>query len=179
MKTIQKLMAGSALILLAACSPGENKSDQVASVQTGGNTSASSSANAAPPAGEQPRRRLDMSKAEEDALFDAHQKCLEEKDPEGGVDGTPGPEGVRIHNDEAYKACASKWPLPPWEMDSSNPTFADKWHKNVQCLNEKGLKVTETEPGSWVYNGTPTMSTEEQDKITKDCEREIFGGGQK
>lgn len=173
-----RLLIGAAVLLLSACSQAAPPPSNVASLQTSGTVAPSSSNAASPSDGEQPRRRMDMTAEEEQRLFDAHTACLEEKDPNGTGTG-PGIAGRKIYSDEAWRLCAKKFPLPAWEMDSSNPTFKDNWHKNVQCLNDRGLKVIETEPGSWTYDGQPTMSADEQQKVQKECEQEVFGGGRK
>jgi len=170
-----RLLIGAVLLTLTACSQAAPP-PQVASLQSSGTTPTSTSAT--PTDGEQPRRRMDMTEEEEQRLFDAHTACLAEKDPNATGTG-PGVAGRKIYNDEAWAACAKKWPLPAWEMDSSNPTFKDNWHKNVQCLNNRGLKVIETEPGSWTYDGQPTLPEPEQRKVQKECEQEVFGGGRK
>ena len=87
--------------------------------------------------------------------------------------------GIRTVNRAPPDSDSATAALPPWEMDSDNPTFKDNWHKNVQCLNDRGLKVIETEPGSWTYDGQPTMSSDEQKKVQKECEQQVFGGGGK
>lgn len=173
---IPKVIAAASLLLLAACSQPPAPPANVASLDTSGSAPSNSAPTSANP--EQPRLRMDMSEEEKNRLFEAHTACLKEKDPKGTGTG-PGPAGQRQYSEEAWSACALKWPLPPWEMDSKNPTFADNWHKNVRCLNDKGLKVIETEPGSWTYDGEPTMSQAERDRVTKECEQQVFGGGAK
>ncbi|MET9627214.1 hypothetical protein ABZX92_07095 [Lentzea sp. NPDC006480] len=172
-----RLLIGAAVLLLSACSQAAPPPSNVASLQTSGSAAPSSSA-AAPTDGEQPRLRMDMTEEEKQRYYDAHTACLAEKDPNATGTGAA-PAGRRQYSDEAWQACAKKWPLPPWEMDSSNPTFKDNWHKNVQCINSRGMKVIETEPGSWTYDGEQTLPEEERRKIEKDCEQEVFGGGHK
>jgi hypothetical protein len=169
------LLAGAAVLLLSACSQAVPPASNVASLQSSGVVAPSS---AAPTDAEQPRLRMDMTDEEKQRYYDAHTACLAEKDPNATGTG-PGPAGRRQYNDEAWKACAKKWPLPPWEMDSGNPTFKDNWHKNVQCLNSRGMKVIETEPGSWTYDGEQTLPEEQRRQIEKDCEQEVFGGGRR
>ncbi|SMC90782.1 hypothetical protein [Lentzea albidocapillata] len=172
-----RLSIGAAVLLLSACSQAAPPSSNVASLQSTGAVASSSAA--APPAdGEQPRLRMDMTEEEKQRLYDAHTACLAEKDPNATGTGA-GPAGRGQYSDEARKLCAKKWPLPPWEMDSGNPAFADNWHKNVQCLNSRGMKVIETEPGSWTYDGEQTLPDEQRHQIEKECEQEVFGGGRK
>ena len=170
-----RLSIGALLFALTAC--GQAAPAQVASLQTSG-SAPSSAATPTPAESEQPRLRMDMTDEEKQRLYDAHTACLAEKDPNATGTG-PGPAGRRQYSDEAWKACATKWPLPPWEMDSSNPTFKDNWHKNVQCLNSRGMKVIETEPGSWTYDGEQTLPEPERHRIEKECEQEVFGGGRR
>ncbi|WP_394618056.1 hypothetical protein JNUCC0626_02825 [Lentzea sp. JNUCC 0626] len=176
-----RLVIGAAVLLLSACSQAAPPSSNVASLQSS-NAGTPSTAVTAPSDGDQPRLRMDMTEEEKQRLFDAYNACLAEKDPNATGTGT-GPAGTdgkrRVYSDEAKNACAKKWPLPPWEMDSDNPTFKDNWHKNVQCINSRGMKVIETEPGSWTYDGEQTLPEEERNKIQKECEQEVFGGGRK
>ncbi|WP_167978299.1 hypothetical protein [Lentzea indica] len=169
-----RLLIGAAVLLLSACSQAAPPSSNVASLQSSGVVTSTTVSTDA----EQPRLRMDMTEEEKQRLYDAHTACLAEKDPDATGTG-PGVAGRGQYSDEAWKLCAKKWPLPPWEMDSSNPTFKDNWHKNVQCLNSRGMKVIETEPGSWTYDGEQTLPEEQRRKIEKDCEQEVFGGGRK
>ncbi|MFJ8958613.1 hypothetical protein ACIRG5_04440 [Lentzea sp. NPDC102401] len=171
-----RLLIGAAVLLLSACAQAAPpSSSNVASLQSSGAGTPSSSTAATPNDGEQPRLRMDMTEEEKQRLRDAHTACLAEKDPNAKGDIPT----RRQYSEEAWKACAKKWPLPPWEMDSKNPTFADNWHKNVQCLNSRGMKVIETEPGSWTYDGEQTLPEDQRRKIEEDCEQEVFGGGRR
>lgn len=176
-----RLLIGAAVLLLSACGQAAPpSSSNVASLQSSGAVAPSSAA-ATPEDDGQPRLRMDMTEEEKQRLYNAHTACLAEKDPNATGTG-PGPSGTlrpAQYSDEAWKLCAKTWPLPPWEMDSSNPTFADNWHKNVQCLNSRGMKVIETEPGSWTYDGEQTLPEDQRRKIEEDCEQEVFGGGRK
>ncbi|HEX7306406.1 hypothetical protein [Lentzea sp.] len=172
-----KLVIG-AVLLLSACGQAAPPPSNVASLQSSEAVAPSSVTK--PPDGDQPRLRMDMTAEEKQRLYDAHTACLAEKDPNATTHGNvPAPASRRQYSDEAWKACAKTWPLPPWEMDSANPAFADNWHKNVQCLNSRGMKVIETEPGSWTYDGEQTLPEEQRRKIEEDCEQEVFGGGRK
>jgi hypothetical protein len=174
------LVGGLLLLALAGCSqPAENKAD-VASLGKSGGSATSKSGGEAPAStdSKRPRLRLDMSNEESQRLYDAHTACLDKHDPKGTGKGA-GPAGRKVYNEEAQTACLSKFPLPPWEMDADNPAFKDNWHKNVLCINGKGLKVIETEPGSWTYAGQSNLTSEEQAKIEADCAKEVFGGGGK
>ncbi|ANZ41852.1 hypothetical protein BBK82_43905 [Lentzea guizhouensis] len=170
-----RLLIGAVLFTLTACSQAAPPV-QVASLHTSGSSPASAAQ--APAESEQPRLRMDMTEQEKQRLYDAHTACLAEKDPNATGTG-PDPAGRRQYSDEAWRACAKTWPLPPWEMDPGNPTFKDNWHKNVQCLNRRGMKVIETEPGSWTYDGEQTLPEPERHRIEKECELEVFGGGRK
>jgi hypothetical protein len=168
------IVGGLLLLALTACSDG-SKSPDVASLGAQGGTATKAAQGGANADDGRPRLRFDMSAEEKKRLYGAYTACLDQHDPKGTGTG-PGPAGGKLYNDEAQKACASKYPLPPWEMDSSNPEFKDNWHKNVKCLNRKGLKVVETEPGSWTFSGQSALSSAEQAKVEKDCEQEVFGG---
>jgi hypothetical protein len=172
------IAGGLLLLAIAACSqPTANKSD-VASLKEPGESATKPAGGEAPANGKRPRLRMDMSDEESQRLYDAHTACLDKHDPKGTGSG-PGPAGTKRYNDAAWKACTDKYPLPPWEMDADNPTFKDNWHKNVLCLNRKGLKVIETEPGSWTFNGESNLTHEERTRIEADCTKEVFGGGDK
>ncbi|GLY46874.1 hypothetical protein [Lentzea sp. NBRC 102530] len=176
-----RLLTAAAALSLSACSQAAPPLSNVASLESSGAGTPSTTVTT-PSDGEQPRLRMDMTEGDKQRLYDAHTACLAEKDPNATGTGA-GPtdmSGTRQrYNDEAWKACAKKWPLPPWEMDSGNPTFKDNWHKNVQCLNSRGVKVIETEPGSWTYDGVQTLPEDQRLKIEKDCEQDVFGGGRK
>jgi hypothetical protein len=172
------LIGVSLLLLTTACgqSPPPPAND-VASLRTTDPAVVSAAATTSPTDSGQPRLRMDMSNEEKQRLYDAHTACLLAADPTAA--GGSGPASRRQYSEEAQRACAKLWPLPPWEMDTDNPAFKDNWHRNVQCLNKRGMKVVELEPGSWTYDGEQALGPEDRQRVEKECEQEVFGGGAK
>jgi hypothetical protein len=181
---VPAVVLAGVLLALTGCSQQE-KAPEVASIQAPATAGAGQSQASRPDSGsnpDRPRLRLDMSEEEQGRFWDAYDSCLVKEDPNvTNPEGATGAAGQKVFREkasaEASKKCESKMPLPPWEMDDNNPEFKDNWHRNVQCLNGKGLKVTETEPGSWTYAEQPSMPEAEQRKVEQDCMREVFGGG--
>jgi hypothetical protein len=176
-----KKLAGPVLLLvvLAACSTPEPTPPQVASLNTANATPTASTATSAPPAEERPRLRLDMSDADEIALYEAQNRCLAEH----GVDkrkfeteGVPSKQAM----DAAQIACQSKEPLPPWEKGAKNPEAVDFANRVVQCMRAKGVRYVEVvnEPNANQVTYAFGGPNNDQDSITKGmelvkpCERE-------
>jgi len=160
----------------AACSSPPDKPAQVASLTTPGSVSSSS---AAPADSQRPRLRLDMTPEDKDVLYQVVNRCMVEH----GVDksrfqteGFPPDEVVKA----ASKACESKDPLPPWEMDRTNPEAADFARRVVQCLRDKGVKKAEVanDPNSAVISPALGGPENDSESISKglefmgECEKE-------
>lgn len=85
---------------------------------------------------------------------------------------------------KAEAACVSKNPLPPWELDASNPHASDFLHAVVQCLRGKGVKYVDEEPpqgGRYVLSfGGPNNDRDSINKglqFTPECEKEVAAKG--
>ncbi|WP_043671645.1 hypothetical protein [Streptomyces xylophagus] len=170
------LGAAAALALLAACGGGhtESKDKQdkgVASIVTP-SASGSPTPDASPESG-RPQLRLDTSPAEEARLNGIYLNCLRDHGVPGGY--KPGSSqwfpGGGSTKDAAYKACLSKKPLQPPELDpATNPHYLDDFREYVRCLNAGGLKVKGLPDGSgWNYDGPVTLSESEQADLDRRC----------
>jgi hypothetical protein len=135
-----------------------------------------------------PRQRVDMTDDEISALSDQYIQCLTDHGMPAKSKATDrDPSRLIVPQDvvsRAKAACLSKDPLPPWELDASNPHAADFVHAVVQCLRAKGVRYVEEAPpqdGRYTYSlGGPNNDT---DSVTKglqyegDCEKQVAGQG--
>ncbi|MET7487260.1 hypothetical protein [Streptomyces sp. NPDC005538] len=186
-------VGATALVVLTACGgggssdaggDGKAKDDGVASINDPSGSGSSAKASADADSG-RPQLRLDTSDEEAGRLEAVWTACLHDKGVPAGhkpgagdvwsISGTPDKYPA------AWKACLSKQPLQPPELDpSTNPHYADDWRAYIKCLNDHGIKVHSLADGSgWTYNKgyVQTMSDAERDEIDGKCEREAFGGG--
>lgn len=183
-------MVGATLFALAGCAQTDEQQPRVATLQSGSAATPQPGSGRADGAGPQDkpgqfRLRLDMSEQEKQKLQAVWYSCLAEHDPAAVNAQRSGAQGVGINveavSKAASEACALKFPKPPWEQDSGNPTCADNFHKQVKCINDKGagrgLKIIEGQVGDWTFAESTTMPEEQSNQIVKDCEREVFGGG--
>ncbi|WP_370346469.1 hypothetical protein [Catenulispora sp. EB89] len=142
-------MAACALAL-AACSSSAAKQPQAqvpslpAVVATSG--SASANAGAGPNAGAsagttstataaRPRITLDMTNTQINALYNQYSQCM-------ATNGYSKEKNVQDQaaRTKAENACVSEDPLPPWQLDASNPKAGAFVHAVVQCLRDKGVQ---------------------------------------
>ncbi|GGR83723.1 hypothetical protein GCM10010269_23540 [Streptomyces humidus] len=128
-----------------------------------------------------PQLRLDSSEEEKNRYWHIYAQCLKEHGHK--MIAVRGPDSVDDTDHSATakaatKACASKLPLQPPEMDeSTNPHYDDDYRAYVKCLNRKGLKVTALPDNSgWTYDGNTTLSADQQTQVDKSCTLEAFGG---
>lgn len=182
MKPLLCVVAVSAFVL-AAC--GSHPSTPQASVPTLA-TSATSGASAAPsgtggsdPDAGRPRERLDMTNDELNALNTAYTQCLTAN---GWTKQRSDTDPALTAKAEA--ACVSKNPLPPWELDASNPHAGDFVHAVVQCLRGKGVRYVDEEPPqggrySLSFGGTQNDSSSISKglDLTPACEKEVAAKG--
>ncbi|MET7568800.1 hypothetical protein ABZT04_09875 [Streptomyces sp. NPDC005492] len=189
------VVGATALVVLTACGGGGSsdadgngkaKDDGVASINDPGGSDSSAKANAGADSG-RPQLRLDTSDEESARLEAVWTACLHD---EGAPTGhKPGSTAWSIDGNlekypAAVKACQSKQPLPPPELDpSTNPHYVDDSRAYVKCLNDHGIKVhmiqdhsAGTDALSWTFNEgyVQTVSQAEFDKIDEKCEREAF-----
>lgn len=133
-------------LALAACSSTAGKQPQAqvpslpAVVAT--SSSASASANAGASAGTsssataaRPRITLDMTNTQINALYNQYNQCM----------ATNGYSKQKNVQDQAARikaenACVAENPLPPWQLDASNPKAGAFVHAVVQCLRDKGVQ---------------------------------------
>ncbi|MEV7045050.1 hypothetical protein [Amycolatopsis sp. NPDC051061] len=173
------MLAASAVALLAGCSS-PPAPDRVATLPTAG--SATTSAVPADPDNGRPRERIDMTNAEAVALSDIYETCMAQNGFEKAKISTlPDPDQAAA---KARAACVSKDPLPPWELDASNPHAADFVHAVVQCLRAKGVKYVNEEPpqdGRMLFSfGGPendSASITKGMELTPACEKDVATQG--
>jgi hypothetical protein len=162
---------------LSACSTAAPPANDVASLDTDSpRTSTSTSSGDA----ERPRLRLDMTPEDEDAIYAVYSQCMADH----GVDkskfetsGIPSKQTM----DAAEKACESKRPLPPWELDPKNPEALDFATQVVECLRGKGVRYVEVynEPNAEQVGYSFGGPNNDHESITKglefssECEREV------
>jgi hypothetical protein len=125
---------------------------------------------------DRPRLRLDMSPADITIAMEPWTKCLAEHgvpDKKKILDGTAQRPSGEVRN-AAEKACVSKEPLPPWELDRANPDAADFAHRVVLCLRGRGVKYVEVKDSDPADDhGVPTYGISlggpdnDKDSITK------------
>ncbi len=173
------LLAASAVVLLAGCSSPPAPA-RVATLSTAG--SATTSASSADPDNGRPRARIDMTDAEQVALAEIYETCLAQNGfDKAKMTTMPDPDQALT---KAKAACVSKDPLPPWEMDASNPHAADFVHAVVQCLRARGVKYVDEEPpdnGEVRFSlGGPqndSASITKGMELTPACEKEVAAQG--
>lgn len=185
MKLSRYLVVLPALALLGACSAGAPApSGEVASLSTP-NSAAGTAAASSPADADsgRPRERLDMTSDDLDALSAPYLTCLKEN---GSPKGNPHSTMTNLPQAEAKAeaACTGKQPLPPWELDSSNPHAADFAHAVVQCLRAKGVRYVEEQPPAggrvMIAFGGPDNDSESISKgmqFAPACEKEVAAQG--
>lgn len=182
MKQFFGVVVASVLVLTGCGSQPSNPAAKVPTLAPSGGAGASvapSGASGANPDPGRPRERLDMTNDELNALQAAYTECLTahgwtkqmaDKDPTTAA--------------KAEAACLSKNPLPPWELDASNPHASDFVHAVVQCLRAKGIKhVDEEPPQAGRYGWSLGGPGNDRESITKGlelgpvCEKEVAAKG--
>ncbi|MEU5343924.1 MULTISPECIES: hypothetical protein [unclassified Streptomyces] len=168
-------VGSTALVLLTACGDGgggdadKGGRDGVASIDSpaaGGGSPRSKSAD--PDAG-RPQLRLDSTREEEMRLYDAWAACMKEN-------GAEKKENNAI-NEAALKACRSKQPLDPPELDpAKNPEYRDDTRTMVRCMNKHGIKSVLTEDG-WGLDDGDSLNHPDYQEISDACEMKAFGEG--
>lgn len=150
MNPIVRVVALAALVVLGACSTPPEPEHKVATLETTGSSTSTSTVSSTAPTAARPRERLDMTPEEADQLFAAYSQCVADHGGSykgSGESGGPAPHVVSPEEDAAATAaCVDKDPLPPWEYDTANPESGDFVHKVVQCLRDKGVKYVDEEP---------------------------------
>lgn len=181
-------------LALAACSSTAAKQPQAqvpslpASVATSGSASVNgnANANASAPAGTtgsataaRPRITLDMTNTQIDALYTQYSQCM----ATNGFSKQKNPRD-QVAMMKAQNACVSQDPLPPWQIDASNPKAAAFVHAVVQCLRDKGVQYVSADlpqGGQYAFSfGGPNNDSQSitlglQD--TPDCEKQVAAQG--
>lgn len=140
MKIVFPLAALAALAVTVAGCSSSPATPHVASLAGPGSTTVPSSAASATPSS-RPRLRLDMTTAEENAMYAPYTKCLIDHgipSRQAQQHGAPKPSDAAVQ--KANQACGALLPLPPWEEDASNPQAVSFQLKVVDCLRKKGVK---------------------------------------
>jgi hypothetical protein len=85
---------------------------------------------------------------------------------------------------KAQNACVSADPLPPWQIDASNPKAAEFVHAVVQCLRSKGVQYVEAESpqgGAYSYSfGGPNNDSQSINlglQYAPVCEKQVAAQG--
>jgi hypothetical protein len=163
---------------LTACTSAPAPQAQVPALPATGSVSRPAAAPTTTDAG-RPRERLDMTAQESQALDQAYNQCL----------ATNGYDKSRNGKDQAAltkaeAACVDKDPLPPWELDASNPHAADFVHAVVLCLRAKGVRYVSEDPpdgGSYAFSfggpGNDPDSITKGMEYTPDCEKQVAAQG--
>jgi hypothetical protein len=177
-------------LALAACASTAAKQPQaqVPSLPASVATSGSAGANANPhisagttssAAAARPRITLDMTNTQINALYVQYSQCM----------ATNGYSKAKNVQDQAARtkaenACVSEDPLPPWQLDASNPKAAGFVHAVVQCLRDKGVQyVSENSPQGGQYELSLGGPDNDSQSITlgmqdmPDCEKQVAAQG--
>jgi hypothetical protein len=182
MKPFLCVVAASVLVLTACASPPSTPQAKVPTLVTSGASGASvapSGTSSSDPDTGRPRERLDMTNDELNALNTAYMQCM-------AANGW-----TKVKSDtnpalaaKAEAACVSKNPLPPWELDASNPHASDFVHAVVQCLRGKGVKYVNEEPpqgGRYMLSfggaNNDSGSISKGMQFTPECEKEVAAKG--
>ncbi|MCS7479642.1 hypothetical protein ACFFQW_19750 [Umezawaea endophytica] len=165
-------------VALAACSAPAQPTGVASLV-----TSSASSTAAAAPSTERARQRLDMTDADREVVYAPYQKCLDKH----GI-APRGTEGKKVDR-ATQQECDPLLPLPPWELDATNPDAHAFAEKTVACLRAKGVTNVEvsTNTESGVVGTTitdevdpnaitgPVKGIDEVMTLNSACQQEVAG----
>lgn len=145
----------------------------VASIPTSGMSGGAPVPATTDPDSGRPQIRLDSSTGDINRMFEAHTACLTQK---GGPDAVL--EWKKDPNTPAGRACLSKLPLEPPELDpAKNPHYSDDLRTMVQCMNSHGFQTEAVPDGSeWslVHGGDLGAPNFDSTEVT--CQVQAFGG---
>jgi hypothetical protein len=198
--TAATVVALAVVMPLSAC--GSDGGDAGGTGDVASISAPSAGASPAPAAGQgRPQQRLDSTDEEINQLRQVWYRCMKDhggkftvitkedaaRYPDKGIKdyeiGSLVPEGEQYKDGpgwtEPRRACASKEPLAPPELDpATNPEYADDWKAFIDCLRAGGLKVTpiKTAEGKDDVNmaGNGKVPDAEITKIYKACELKAF-----
>lgn len=136
-------------LILAGCTaaPGAEGDGEIASITTPEPQSTSEGNALFEEYGEPIRLRLDMTDDEQLAAYAFYDECIEdhggvEKAKQQADDAT----AAGTEDESAAALCAPLSPLPPWELDRSNPDALAFAQGVVDCLKGKGATRVEIAP---------------------------------
>ncbi|WP_406167073.1 hypothetical protein OIE52_13725 [Streptomyces canus] len=163
------------LVVLTACGGGGSGSgsdrssagdSDVASIASPSKAVGTPKRTTDPDAG-RPVIRLDSSTEETNRMWDSWYACLRAKG--GPLKGAPTTPAEKA----GAKACASKQPITPPELDpATNPDYSDDLRAWVECLNAHGVKVTMV--GSSDYSFDQSQNTPHFNEIDTACQVKAF-----
>ncbi|MBK3574891.1 hypothetical protein JHN63_13910 [Streptomyces sp. MBT65] len=138
-------IGATGLVVLTACGGGGSGSgsdrssagdSDVASIASPSKAVGTPTRTTDPDAG-RPVIRLDSSTEETNRMWDSWYACLRAKG--GPLKGAPSTSAEKA----GAKACASKQPITPPELDpAKNPDYSDDLRVMVKCLNAHGVRAT-------------------------------------
>lgn len=179
----------AATLALAACSATTSAPQaQVPTLRGTGSTTQPASATSSSADAGRPRERIDMTTAELQALYDPYNQCLtthgwnRKRIGTGSGIAAGGADQAAMSRAEA--ACVSQDPLPPWQIDASNPQAENFVHAVVQCLRTKGVKYVSEEPPeggayTWSFGGpqNDAQSISLGLEYSQPCEKQVADQG--
>lgn len=129
-----------AVLALSACSHESNAKSTVPKLST---SKPSTTTNSDKPSDSKGTRlRLDMNGKDKQRVIGQYLECFKkhgwDKENSRRTNGATGSKKEIQRN--ASKACRSKAPLPPWELDANNPKSEKFVHEVVKCMRKKGDK---------------------------------------
>ncbi|MBS2548453.1 hypothetical protein KGQ19_16420 [Catenulispora sp. NL8] len=120
-----------------------------------------------------------MTNAQINVLYDQYNQCMARN---GWSKQTN--VGDQVAQTKAQNACVAEDPLPPWQLDASNPKAGDFVHAVVQCLRDKGVQYVEQNSAqggieSFSFGGPNNDSTSIRlgMQYTPDCEKQVAARG--
>jgi len=169
-----------ALTALTACGGNTDSGTDVASVTDTGTPSsgkAREKQTADPDAG-RPQLRLDTTEEEEARLFNVWSACVHEHGvPMQSIvkDGKNVPDQTHRAFPKASKACISKLPLDPPELDrAKNPDYMDDFRAEIACLHKAGVKVEPMADGEGYSWPSGEVNVPNLTELQKRCLIEAF-----
>jgi hypothetical protein len=169
-------VGATALVVLTACGGGDaggggdaDNSGQgdIASITSPAAGGGSAQPTTADSDAGRPQIRLDSTQEEVNRMYDAWSACLEENGAQHG--------GKTREDAPAVKACTSKEPLDPPELDpAKNPDYSDDVRLMIKCMNGHGIKSVATD-GGWGLEDGASMNAPNFNEILTDCQVRAFG----
>ncbi|MGW1506729.1 hypothetical protein ACWCQW_51465 [Streptomyces mirabilis] len=169
-----------ALATLTACGGNTTSGTDVASVTATGTASSEKAREKQTPdpdAG-RPQLRLDTSEGEKTRLFNIWGACIHEHGvPMQSVvkDGREVPDQSHRAFPKAAKACITKLPLDPPELDrAKNPHYMDDFRAEIACMHKAGVKVQPMADGEGYTWPSGEVNVPNLPELQKRCRIEAF-----